>query len=70
MIDWQTIAVVLIILAAFLYVGRQGWMRLRSFRAGGKGTDSSCATACGQCATNETKPAPANPLIQIRRPGR
>jgi hypothetical protein len=71
MIDWQTIAVVLIILAACLYVGRHALMRLRSFRAGGKGVDSSCATGCGGCGANESKPAaPANALVQIRRAGR
>jgi hypothetical protein len=71
MIDGQTIAVILIILAACLYVGRHGWLRLRSFRASGKGSDASCQTGCGGCGANESKSAaPAKTLVQIRRPGR
>ncbi|MDX6692880.1 MAG: hypothetical protein QOF02_483 [Blastocatellia bacterium] len=71
MLDWQTIAVILIIMAACLYVGRHGWRRLRSFRAGGKNVDNACATGCGQCPSNESKTsAPATTLVQIRRPGR
>ncbi|HZG54092.1 MAG TPA: FeoB-associated Cys-rich membrane protein [Pyrinomonadaceae bacterium] len=79
--DWQTIAVWLIILAALAYVGRRGWARLRSFRAGGKGQATSCATGCGSCGDERPErtaaaPRPQNVLVQIttaggerRRPG-
>ena len=50
MIDWQTIAAALVILAACAYVARRAWARLRSFRAaGGRGGAASCATGCGKC---------------------
>jgi hypothetical protein len=66
--DWQTVAVWLIILGALAYVGRRGWARARSFRAGGRGQDaSSCATGCGSCG--DERPAAAtrreNVLVQI-----
>jgi hypothetical protein len=74
--DWQTVAVWLIILAALAYVGRRGWARLRSFRAGGKGqaSASSCASGCGSCGDPHT-PAktnaarPQNALVQINSAG-
>jgi hypothetical protein len=70
--DWQMIVVWLIITAALAYVGRRGWSRLRSFRAGGKGQNSaaSCASGCGSCgderpqaATNAARTQ--NVLVQI-----
>jgi hypothetical protein len=75
--DWQTVAVCLIILAALAYVGRRGWARARSFRAGGRGQASSCASGCGSCgderptAAAETATArPQNVLVQITNAGR
>ncbi|HEX8844208.1 MAG TPA: FeoB-associated Cys-rich membrane protein [Pyrinomonadaceae bacterium] len=55
MIDWQTITVALIILAAAIYTGRLAWLRLRSFRKANSGADS-CETGCGSCGDNQ-KPA-------------
>jgi hypothetical protein len=74
--DWQTVAVWLIILGALVYVGRRGWARALSFRAGGKGqaAASSCASGCGSCGGGET-PAktnaarPQNVLVQIGNAG-
>jgi hypothetical protein len=72
--DWQTVAVGLIILAALAYVGRRGWARARSFRAGGRGQASSCASGCGSCGGDErpaaTLPRPQNVLVQITNAGR
>ena len=64
--DWQSIAVALVVLAAFLYVARRAWARLRSMRAGAKST-----LDCGSCAGGDAKPRPAAPqataLVQIGR---
>ncbi|HEX8920315.1 MAG TPA: FeoB-associated Cys-rich membrane protein [Pyrinomonadaceae bacterium] len=57
MIDWQTIAVALIILAALVYTGRRAWSRLRSFQAK-RSSDASCETGCGNCGS-EQKPKAA-----------
>jgi hypothetical protein len=68
MIDWQTIAVALIILAALIYTGRRAWSRLRSFQAGKKAA-AACETGCGSCGT-EQKPKPATPrtvFVEISR---
>ena len=63
MIDWQTTAVALIVLAALLYVARRGLARLRSFRA-----SSSCATGCGKCGESEEQAKSAGSvLVQIKR---
>lgn len=52
MIDWQTIAVGLIILAASFFVARRIWSRIRSMNAKG----DTCETGCGKCgSTAETK---------------
>ena len=71
MIDWQIIAVSLIVLAAGAYTARRALARLRSFRLtrrGGAGADSSCATGCGSCGGEErTPPARAEKLVQIDR---
>jgi hypothetical protein len=48
MLDWQSIAVALIILAALVYTGRLAWKRLRAFRAGKDGA-TPCETGCGSC---------------------
>jgi hypothetical protein len=73
--DWQIVAVWLIILAALAYVGRRGWARLRSFRAGGKGeAASSCVSGCGSCGDAQTTAATATRpqigLVQITNGGR
>ena len=72
MIDWQIIAVSLIVLAAVAYVARRGLARLRSFRLSGRGTgggDSSCGTGCGSCGGEQKMPvAPDKRLVQINRP--
>jgi hypothetical protein len=64
--DWQTAAVVLIVLAATLYVGRMAWARVRSMR--GRGTVS--LPACAGCDAGEAKkrdtPTP-KVLVQIGR---
>ena len=67
--DWQNIAVLLIVLAALVYVGRRGWARLRALlrRAG---DESACATGCGSCGPREQPTEPrANVLVQIGRAG-
>lgn len=69
MIDWQTIAVALVVAAALLYVARRGLARLRSFAAKGGG-DASCATGCGKCGGETKATKQAGPvLVQIKRPG-
>ena len=42
--DWQPIAVALVIVAALAYLGRASWQTW--FGASGKG----CASGCGKCA--------------------
>ena len=66
--DWQTAAVILIVLAALLYVGRMLARRLRSMRARG-GADAAAEVACSGCSAGEIKtsvPAP-KVLVQIGR---
>jgi hypothetical protein len=54
MFDWQTIAVILILLAASFYVGRRAIERLRSLGSNDKSIKPSCATGCGDgCRENE-----------------
>ena len=69
MIDWQTIAAALVILAACAYVARRAWARLRSFRAsGGRGGAASCATGCGKCGDEGgAVTTPTKPLVQVAR---
>ena len=64
MLDWQTIAVALLILAACAYVGRRGLARLRSFRAGGA-DGAACSTGCGSCGGAEKQPKKAAVMVQI-----
>ena len=67
-VDWQNVAVFLIVLAALVYVGRRGWARLRSFRRGRAG--AACATGCGSCGPVEQVAQPAaKVLVQIGRTG-
>jgi hypothetical protein len=64
--DWQSIAAALVVLAAFLYVARRAWARLRSMRAGAKS-----AADCGSCGGGGAEPRPTAPrataLVQIGR---
>jgi hypothetical protein len=65
--DWQTAAVIVIVLAALLYVGRMLARRLRSMRA--RGGDVAVGTSCSGCSAGEVKstaPAP-KVLVQIGR---
>jgi hypothetical protein len=65
--DWQTAAVILIVLAALLYVGRMLARRLRSMRA--RGGDVAANSSCSGCGAGEVKsnaPAP-KVLVQIGR---
>lgn len=67
--DWQTIAVALVVAAALLYVARRALARLRSFAKTG-GASSSCATGCGKCGEETKAQTTAGPaLVQISRPG-
>jgi hypothetical protein len=65
--DWQTTAVILIVLAALLYVGRMIARRLRSMRA--RGGDIIAGASCSGCSAGEVKSAAPAPkvLIQIGR---
>lgn len=70
-LDWQNIAVLLIVLAAAFYVGRRGWARVRSFRARGA-DEAACATGCGSCAATkptEARTAAGTTMVQIERAG-
>jgi hypothetical protein len=65
--DWQTAAVIVIVLAALLYVGRMLARRLRSMRA--RGGDVAAGSSCSGCSAGEVKstaPAP-KVLVQIGR---
>ena len=68
MVDWQSIAVALIILAALIYTGRRAWLRLRSFRAS-RSSDASCETGCGSCGSDQkAKTAtPRTVFVEISR---
>jgi hypothetical protein len=63
-LDWQTVAVALIIASAFFYVARRGLARLRSFNARG---DAGCATGCGKCGDEVAPARPTNAPVQISR---
>ena len=65
MLDWQTIVVALIILAAFVYVARRGLMRLRSMNA--NSNNASCETGCGKCGPVSRNEAKTKSFIQIRK---
>ena len=68
MLDWQVIAVALIILAALVYTGRRAWSRLRSFQAK-RSSEASCAAGCGNCGSDQ-KPKAAIPktvFVEISR---
>jgi hypothetical protein len=69
MFDWQTIAVFLLILAAFAYAARRGLSRLRSFNPSRNGSAPGCATGCGVCGEAKDKAPPAPRLVQISASG-
>lgn len=50
--DFQTVLVLLVILAAVVYAGRRVFNRLRGFSSSG----DSCETGCGKCAA-QSKPS-------------
>jgi hypothetical protein len=64
--DWQTAVVVLIVLAAALYVGRMALLRLRSMRGRGNVSLPACS-GCDNEKVKTTAPAP-KVLVQIGRP--
>ncbi|HEX7313761.1 MAG TPA: FeoB-associated Cys-rich membrane protein [Pyrinomonadaceae bacterium] len=64
-LDWQTIAVALIIAGSLLYVGRRALMRLRSFRMSKGG--GSCATGCGTCGDVDAPLRQSNVLVQVSK---
>lgn len=49
--DWQTIIVMLAVLAALAFVGRRGWLRLRAVVNSEAQNSSSCASSCGGCGS-------------------
>ena len=61
--DWQTVAVLIIIAGALLYVGRRVLMRLRSFKVSKGG--GSCATSCGTCGDADAPLRQSNVLVQV-----
>jgi hypothetical protein len=64
--DWQTAIVILIVLAAALYVGRMVLGRLRSMRAGGGNVSLPACSGCDNEKVKPTAPAP-KVLIQLSR---
>ncbi|HEX8069667.1 MAG TPA: FeoB-associated Cys-rich membrane protein [Pyrinomonadaceae bacterium] len=67
--DWQNVAVLLIVLAALVYVGRRGLARVRGLVGRGK-ADASCATGCGACGPAEAPRPVEQTVVQITRSGR
>ena len=65
MFDWQTIAVVLIILAALAYVARRALSRLRSFRLSKRQGAPSCSTGCGACGEAKQPARTAPTFVRI-----
>jgi hypothetical protein len=63
--DWQTVAVLIIIAGALLYVGRRALMRLRSFKVSKGG--GSCSTGCGTCGDVDAPLRQSNNLVQVGR---
>lgn len=59
--DWQTIIVALIILAASFFVARRVWSRIRSMNAKG----DSCETGCGKCGTTAATQRNTKSLVQL-----
>jgi hypothetical protein len=47
--DWQSVIVVVLVLAALAFVARRGWTRLQSVVGTKVSVRSSCASACGAC---------------------
>ncbi|HVF57167.1 MAG TPA: hypothetical protein VM934_13510 [Pyrinomonadaceae bacterium] len=69
-LDWQAVAVALIIIAALAYTARRALGRLRSFRASGRTGAAACETGCGSCGGEPKVAARSAPaLVQINRAG-
>jgi hypothetical protein len=69
-VDWQNIAVLLVVLAALVYVGRRGLSRVRSLVGRGQAGAPSCASGCGTCGDAQPAQQPrvaAKPLVQLTR---
>lgn len=67
MFEWQNIIVALIVLAAFVYVARRGFRRLRAFSIARAGA-ASCETGCGKCESTQPMPSdPKSPFVQIQK---
>ena len=62
-LDWQAVAVALIVAGALLYVGRRALKRLRSFKVGKGG--GSCATGCGTCGDVDAPLRRSDVLVQV-----
>lgn len=62
-LDWQTIAVLIIVAGAVLYVARRALARLRSFTASKSG--GSCETGCGKCGEVDAPLRQSSVLVQV-----
>jgi hypothetical protein len=64
-LDWQTVAVAVIVAGALLYVARRALARLRSFRLtkGGGG----CATGCGKCGDEDAPARESGAFVRLGR---
>ncbi|HEX8175561.1 MAG TPA: hypothetical protein VF543_10610 [Pyrinomonadaceae bacterium] len=65
MLDWQTILVALLIIAASLYASGRALSRLRSFRTGRRNS-SACEAGCG-CSGAGKAAVEQKPLTSINR---
>ena len=62
--DWQTVAVVVIVATAVAYLGAVACRVV----LGALGRKSGCATGCGSCSANESRPAAPDPaLVRLTR---
>ena len=62
--DWQTVAVVVIVATAVAYLAAVAWRVV----LGALGRKSGCATGCGSCSASESRPAPSGPaLVRLTR---
>ena len=62
--NWQTIAVTVIIAFAVVYIARRALSRVRSFMA----SKSSCVeSGCGSCADSQQKISAPKTFVQISR---
>ena len=62
--DWQTVTVVVIVASAVAYLAAIA----RRVVLGALGRKSDCATGCGSCSANESRPeAPGPALVRLAR---